>query len=209
VGGGLIYGIYGRRLYYDERSSRRWTWIAAKRLDQQRLRTEQAADAAVFAVMGRPVPTAGYRPPELATAIAVVRHQTIRPTGGLSLEVRRGQRAAPRGPNLDVVKRRMEARAAKIEALESEIQSLAVPEDVEAAMRTEEARRHERSISESARQADQAARERIRRGQTATQPNQGISMSMRLTPTGVESVSSVPPKPTPEQSAAGRVENDR
>ena len=54
VVGGLIYGVYGQRIAHDERASRRWTWIAAKRLQQDKLRMEQRLDAAVFACADLP-----------------------------------------------------------------------------------------------------------------------------------------------------------
>src|SRR5437879_2119310 len=69
VAGGVVYGVYGRRLYHDERGSRRWTWIAAKRLQQDKLRLEQQIDAAVFDVVGKVPPLGTHSSPELRQAI--------------------------------------------------------------------------------------------------------------------------------------------
>ena len=209
---GLIYGIYGRRLYYDERASRRWTWIAAKRLEQRRLRAEQSVDAAIFALAARSLPQEikhVHVPQELRQAAAVMRQRTVGSGVGELLQGNRGQNARPTPavPDLAPVAARMQARQAAMDALDTEIEALAIPENQDAAIAADDARNHAVSAAESARKADQLARERVRKGQTATQPEPGLTMQMQVGPTGVRSVSSSDRGPaTPEQLAAGERE---
>ena len=192
VAGGIVYGIYGRRIYHDERVSRRWTWISAKRLQQDKLRLEQRLDTAVFDVLRRAPGSkagAGRSSAELRQAIAFVHHQARQqqvPGPG-----QHERRPAPKAPDLNMLQARMEGRKADIDALEAEIQSLAVPENVDTAMAAEEARAHAISARDSALAADQAARERSRRGQTATPRAAGVSLDVTIAPTGVQDVRSV------------------
>jgi hypothetical protein len=97
----------------------------------------------------------------------------------------------------------MKARKAEIDALEAEIQSLAVPENADAVMIAEEARNHEKTLTESARKADREARERLRRGNTATQAEPGMALQLQIGPTGVSNVRPSTPALTPEQIARG------
>lgn len=99
------YGVYGRKIAEDEYGKRRWTWIAAKRLNQQNLRLEQRLDAAVFDLLGKTVDRgaggAAHSSPELRAAIAVRRHAAF----GASRQQLAGigqqqQRPAPPGPDL-------------------------------------------------------------------------------------------------------------
>ncbi len=98
----------------------------------------------------------------------------------------------------------MNARKAEIDALDAEIQSLAVPENANAAMAAEEARCHAVSLTDSVRRAEQQARDRVRRGQTATQAEPGMSLQFQMTPTGVRDVHAGQPSLTPEQIAQGQ-----
>lgn len=208
VAGGIIYGVYGRRLYHDERGSRRWTWIVAKRLQQDKLWLEQRLDTAVFDVLGRaPEASAGgaRSSPELRQAIAVLRHQSLEAQRQqLAGATQQEQRPAPKGPNLNAVQARMKARKADIDALEAEIQSLAVPENADAAMAAEEARKHEKSVTDSVRKAEREARERVRRGYTATQAEPSLALQLQWSPTGARDVRQVTPPVTPEQIAQGQ-----
>jgi len=210
VTGGIIYGVYGRRLYHSERASRRWTWIAAKRLLQDKLRLEQRLDAAVFDVLGKASESgvgATHSSPELRQAVAVLRHHVLEAQRQQLTGAVEGQRPAPQSPDLNKVGARMKARKADIDALEAEIQSLAVPENADAAMAAEEARLHEKSLTESVRKAEQEARDRLRRGQTATQAEPGVSLQLQVAPTGVTDVRRGTPKLTPEQIAQGQTAN--
>jgi hypothetical protein len=208
--GGIVYGIYGQRIAHDERASRRWTWISAHRLRQDKLRLEQRLDAAVFDLLGRaadPSTGAAHSSPELRQAVAVLRHQALQ---GQQRQVRGGQpedRPAPKAPDLKLLQARMVARKADIDAIEAEIQSLAVPENADAAMVAQGSRDHEQSLTESVRKADQVARERVRRGQTATNAETGVSLQVELTPTGTGGVQRVASPPTPEQIAQGRTKS--
>jgi hypothetical protein len=104
------------------------------------------------------------------------------------------------------VRARISERKAERDALEAEIQSLATGDDITAAMAADEARRHARSVHDSARRASQAARERKRRGQSATQPAAGISLGLTLHANGARDVRKMTPELTPEQIAQGLTE---
>jgi hypothetical protein len=213
VAGGLIYGVYGQRIAHDERASRRWTWIAAKRLQQDKLRMEQRLDAAVFDVLGRSAQAnlgAAHSSPELRQAIATVRFQAAE-AQRQKLPGTAEQHARHPGPefsDLNRLRARMAARKADIDALEAEIQSLAVPENADAAMAAEEARNHEKSLADSARKADQEARNRVRRGQSATQSEPGVALQIQMGPTGTRDVKQVVAPIAPEQIARGQRDTD-
>jgi hypothetical protein len=206
--GSLIFAVYGHKIASSEYASRRWTWIAANRLQQDTLRVEQRLDAAVFDVLGQAPPNdtgTCMSSPELRQAVAVLRQRAFRREQPLTDRPR--HEAQP--PDLGVVASRMRARKAEIDALEADIQSLAVAEQADAAMAAEEARRHADSLREAARRADQEARERVRRGQTATHREPGAQLSVTVTPTGVRGVSVGTPSLTPEQIAQGRLPSDQ
>jgi len=202
------YGVFSHKLLHDAREQLHWSFVAGKRAQQNTLRAEQRVDAATLAVLGKRTP-GPLGPPELAQAIAVSRHalMTARAEPSAQLPGGQGQVArAPQGPNPQVIEARINARKAEMEALEAEIQSLATPEDIAAAMAAEEARNHAISASQSARDASQAARERRRRGQTATQAEPGSTLRLTMRPSGATDVRTVPSPLTPEQIAAGRTE---
>jgi hypothetical protein len=205
--GGVVWGIFGHRIAHRERASRRWTWVAAHRLEQDKLRGAQALDAAVFTLMGRQPPTglgAPHPPRELREAIAVRRHHALEACNRqLAAGLGGDQRPAPKGPNLDLVAARMKARKAEIDALDAEIQSLAVPENAEAALTADDARRYAKSAADAAQEADKAARDRVRQGQPATRRDPGTTLDVAMGPTGTRSVSRRPGATTPEQIAAG------
>lgn len=208
----LWFGVYAYKLFDRERTTRQWAFVQGKRAQQQTLDAEQRADEAVLAIMGKPEDArlrVGARPRELVQALAVVRYRSAQAHAAQfpqPASAAQHSPAAPKEPDLAPVRARISKRKAEREALEAEIQALAAPGDIEAAMLAEEKRTHAQSAHESAHQASQAARERTRRGQTATSPSAGISMSMKIDPRGTRDVRSVPPQPTPEQIARGLAE---
>jgi hypothetical protein len=204
--GGVVWGVFGHRIAHRERASRRWTWIAAHRLKQDKLRGAQALDGAMFTLMGRQPPTGtgvAHPPHELREAMAVRRHYALEARKAQSATGRGDPRPAPKGPNLDVVAARMKARKAEIDALDAEIQSLAVPANADAALAADDARRYAKSAADAAQEADKAARDRARRGQPATRRDPGTMLNVTIGPTGARSVSHRPGATTPEQIAAG------
>jgi hypothetical protein len=209
----LGYAVYSHRLLHDAREELRWAFVGGKRVQRDNLEVEQRVDEAVLAIMGKSedrTVRVRARPPELAQALRVVNHrladaQAAQNPQPRTAAVRRG--AAPQEPDLKVVRARIAERQTEREALEAEIQSLASPGDIDAAMAAEDARKHAKSASHSARQATQAARERRRLGQRATQPDAGGTIALTMRANGTREVSQRRPKPTPEQIAQGLIES--
>jgi hypothetical protein len=109
----------------------------------------------------------------------------------------------PTGPDLDKIRRRIQLRDAKRKELETQIQSFAVPENIDAAMAADEARRSRRQIQDDALKADKLARENLRRGRPATRPEPGIGLNVTFHPTGTRQVEQAKLPSTPEQIARG------
>lgn len=205
----LCTAVWARRLLYRERAARRWSWVAGKRAQQDVLTREQTVDTAVLVIVGEPEDRAlavGTRAAELRQAVSYVRgrlaeaHASSRPQPA-SAKHRRP--TAPKKPDLAPVRRRRERRAAEIKALEAEIQQLANPDDAAAAMAAEEARTHARSVRQSAMDADQAARERARRGQTATARTEGTPIEIAFKADGSRDVRRGARRVSPEEIAQG------
>jgi len=205
----LCTAVWARRLLYRERAARRWSWIAGKRAQQDLLTREQLVDTAVLVIAGEPEDralTIGARPAELRQATSYVRgrlaeaHASLRPQ---PTAAKHRRPAAPKKPDLAAVRRRRERRAAEIKALEAEIQQLANPDDAAAAMVAEEARMHARSVRQSAMDADQAARERTRRGRTPTARTEGTPIEVAFKPDGGRDVRRGSRRASPEQIASG------
>lgn len=205
----LCTAVWARRLLYRERAARRWAWVAGKRAQQDVLTREQIVDTAVLVIVGEPEDRAlavGTRPVELRQAVSYVRgrlaevHASSRPQPA-SAKHRRP--AAAKKPDVAPVRRRRERRAAEIKALEAEIQQLANPDDAAAAMAVEEAGRHARSVRQSALDADQAARERARRGRPATARTEGTPIEIAFKADGSRDVRRGTRRVSPEEIAQG------
>jgi hypothetical protein len=119
--------------------------------------------------------------------------------------IRAGQPAE--GPALGPVKARKAAREAEHVTLTAEIESLATPEDVERAMKVEEAKVTQRERQDAAIEADKAARGRARAGLRPTVAEPEPIIEFGVTANGDHKVGSGRRAPTPEQIAAGAVEN--
>ena len=114
---------------------------------------------------------------------------------------------APKGPSVEPVKARRAARQGEHAQLEAEIQSLAAPGDVERAMNAEQAKRTARERRDAAMKADQAARERVRRGLRPTAEAPEHTITLGVTANGENDVRSGRGQRTPEQIARDETED--
>ena len=201
----VIFAIYSRRLMADERSKRRWAYVQGKRVQQRQLRAQAAIDNAILAICGdRQAQVSQQRNAELVQALRHLRGQLAqsaerpRPAGDAQPPP-----AVPAAPDLASVRQRLKQRMAHIEALEAEIQSLAVPVDDALREDAKELRKAEKELTAATREADRAARDRLRRGQTPTTPggNQ-INFQLQVGPEGLRDIRQTELAPTPEEIAA-------
>lgn len=223
-----VYAVYATKLLKAQDRELRWAWIGGKRVQQRELEAKISLETATLALMGER-PQIGGRlrtaSPELSSALAFHKHrlrlaeeraeaaEAVKEGTATDAQRRRlkgfqrdRQPAPPKGPAVESIKARREALEAERAALEAEIQSLSTAEDIAAAMRAEEvegARRTERERRDAARRADQAARDRVRAGQSPTAPESDHVISVELAPNGERSVGMGQGQPTPEQIAEG------
>ena len=225
----VVYSVNATRLLKRKDAELRHAWIANKRLQQHQMEHEIATDAVILELMGertqRPAPFR-WVPPELRSAVAYLTHRLHQAESNVeALEaviagratdahrrtakrVERRRIAPPKGPAVEPVRKRKEAREAERAALEAEIQSLALPLDVERAMQAEQANRTARERRDAAVKADQAARERARRGLRPTAEEGEQTLVVGVTPNGANDVRTGRRRLTPEQIARGESEDD-
>ena len=203
------YAVFAHMLLDDERVTRRWAFVDRKRLQQKLLAADRRLDEAVLAIMDEPEDR-GIRvraqPAELGQVLALIRYRTAEIRAAQHPQPRRAgvrRPAAPQEPDLGVVRARIAERQAEHDALEAEIQSLPVPEDIDAAMAADEARKYATSARDAAHEATFAARDRKRHGRPATQQRPSPALQVRTQATGERTVRRVVPEPTPEQIAQG------
>lgn len=207
----VIYAVYATRLLKRADAELRWAWIANKRLHQRNLDQQIATDRVTLELMGeRGDQRDGkpYRavPQDLRSALAHVR--------GRLAEARRASHpqppgaavrapGVPGGPAIAPIKARLAAREAEHVALKAQIESLATPSDIEQAMKAEDAERTKRERQDAATAADRDARDRVRRGMSATTPEPGQTIRLGIKPNGERDVRTGRGRPTPEQIARG------
>lgn len=209
IGGG-IWLVFAHKAFYEQKTMREWAVVAAKRLEQQKLRAEKREAEAVLLIVGDPKDRGVHlykRRPELGQAIAWQRQrlltasadQNARPAGA---HVR--AKNAPGPPNLDPVRAQIRQLDAELNALEAEIQALALPEARSLALKATEARAHVSLLKDRALKARQAARERHRAGLPPTAEAPGMRLQVQVDPlAGHHAIEQLPPEPTPEQIAHG------
>ena len=101
---------------------------------------------------------------------------------------------------MELIRRRLRRRQAEIEALEAEIQSLAVPDDSQLEEDAASLRQAEADLTAATAAADRAARDRRRRGQVPTAPaGDEVGLQLQVGPTGVRGVQHHPAPATPEE----------
>jgi hypothetical protein len=221
----LVYAIYATRMLKRKDAELRHAWIANYRLRQRHLEHQIATDNVTLTLMGeRQGSVNPYRsvPPELRSALAMLMHRvrdaearadaaeaakegsaTDAQRRALAAHRRGREPAPPKGPAVEPIRKRKEAREAERAALEAEIQALALPGDVERAMAAEKAKRTQHERQDAAMKADQVARDRARRGlsPTAEEPEHTIRLGMKVN--GDADVRQGRGEPTPEQVARG------
>jgi hypothetical protein len=227
-----VYAIYATKIMKEQDRENRWTYVAGKRIEQRNLDAKIAMDTATLALMGEGHTAAAMRgaSSELKAALDYQKHRlrlavqradaaeavkdgtaTNAQRRALVRFQRRDLGRPPKGPAVEPIKARLAALSAEREELEAEIQALATAESIANAMEAEEvqgARRTRRERQEAAREADQAARERVRAGRAATAREPARTMNLRLRPNGGRDVGMGRVKPTPEQIARGETHPD-
>ncbi|HEU4737587.1 MAG TPA: hypothetical protein VFS54_00755 [Solirubrobacterales bacterium] len=222
-----LHAIYATKLLKSQDRELRWAWIDGKRVQQRELEAKISLETATLALMGERQIGGRLRmaSPELRSAIVFLQHrlrraeeraevaEAVKEGTATDTQRRRLKRfqhdrepAPPKGPAIKPIKARREALEAEREALEAEIKSLSTAEDIAAAMQAEEvkgARRTKRERRDAARKADQAARERVRTGNSPTAPEPDHVLNMELFPNGERRIGMGQSQPTPEQIAKG------
>jgi len=225
----VLYAINATRLLKRKDAELRYAWIGNYRLRQRHLEHQIATDNAIMALMGersqrhRPFQSV---PPELRAAVghlmwrlhaAEERAEAAEAVkAGTATDAQRRavarrhrgrEHPAPKGPSVEPVKARRAARQGEHAQLEAEIQSLAAPGDVERAMNAEQAKRTARERRDAAMKADQAARERVRRGLRPTAEAPEHTITLGVTANGENDVRSGRGQRTPEQIARDETED--
>ena len=224
----VVYAVYSTKLLKAQDRELRWAYAHGKRVKQQVIDARIAQDTATLVLLGERHPPSPFRgaSSELRSAVTILHHrlrqaeeraevaEAVR-DGRADDEQRRRLKHLQRLdrqdrpsqlPPVEPIKARRLARRAERDLLETEIQSLATADDIDRAMRTEEvqgARANQRERQEAARKADQAARDRVRGGRTATAPTPEQSMTMSLGANGATDVRNNAGEATPEQIARG------
>jgi len=207
----VTYAVYSTRLLKRVDAELRWAWIASKRLEQRNLDQQIATDRAILEIMGERGDHRDWKPyravpQDLKSAMAHVRGR-LAEAGRASRPQPPGAAtrapAVPSGPAIAPIKARLAAREAERAALSAEIESLATPGDIEQAMKAEDAERTKRERQDAATAADREARDRVRRGLSATTPEAGQTIRLGVKPNGDRDMSTRPGSPTPEQIAQG------
>jgi hypothetical protein len=222
-----VHAVYATKLLKAQDRELRWAWIGGKRVQQRELETKIALETATLALMGERQIGGRLRmaSPELRSALAFHQHrlrlaeeraevaEAVKEGTATDAQRRRLKRfqrdrehAPPKGPAVEPIKARREALEAERAALEAEIKSLSTAEDIAAAMYSDEvkgARRTKRERRDAAREADQAARDRVRAGQSPTALEPAHVLSMEVSPNGERRVDKGRSQPTPEQIAKG------
>jgi hypothetical protein len=198
-----VFAIYLTKLLKAQDREVRWAWIDGKRAAQREVSAKIAVDTVTLALMGERSAPGRLRnaPPELRSALAFHQHRLQQAEAraeaaeavkeGTATDVQRRalksfQRsgvARPKGPALEPIKRRREALDAERAALEAEIKSLSTAENIAKAMEAAEvqgARRTKRERQNAAREADQAARERLRAGKQPTAVGGGSVINLAI-----------------------------
>jgi hypothetical protein len=222
-----LYAVYATKLLKAQDRELRWAWIGGKRVQQRELEMKIALETATLALMGERQIGGRLRmaSPELRSALVFHQHrlrlaeeraeaaEAVKDGAATDTQRRRfksvqrdRQPAPPKGPAIEPIKARREALEAERAALEAEIKSLSTAGDIAAAMHTEEvkgARRTKRARRDAAREADQAARDRVRAGNSPTAPEPDHVLNVEVSANGERSVGRKQPQPTPEQIAKG------
>jgi hypothetical protein len=222
-----VYGIYATKLLKDQDRELRWAWIAGKRVQQREMEARISVDSATVALLGERQIGGRWKTasPDLRAALAFHQRRlrlaeeradaAEAVNEGTATDAQRRRVASvrrdrqpepPKPPASEPTKARRAVSEAERAALEAEIKSLATAEDVAAAMRAEEvegARRTKRERQDAARQADQAARARVRAGRSPTAPKPERVINLELAANGERNVGTGEGRPTPEQIADG------
>lgn len=209
----VVYAVWARRLMESERRNRRWAYVQGKRIQQRELRALAAVDAATLAICGdRQARFSGRSNPELTQALAHLQAQVRRSAAAAQPQpAGAGQRqpALPASPDLAAVRQSLQRRQTEIEALEAEIQALAVPGDDKLAQDAAERRQAEQELTDATRRAERAARERRLRGQQPSRPpGEEIGLQVEVGPEGVRQVRQAESSATPEQIAAAALRRE-
>jgi len=206
-----LYSINATRLLKRKDAELRWAWVANKRLHQRHLDHQIATDNVILELMGERTESRPFRfvPQELRSALAHVRQKSARKqTGSAPIPIRADIQAgrAAEGPALGPVKTRKAAREAEHETLTAEMESLATPKDIKRAMKADETKRTQRERQDAAMKADKAARERARAGLRPTSEKPEHTITLSVAANGNHTVGTDRRDPTPEQMAAGIVD---
>lgn len=210
IAGLLVHGYCLTQLLKRKDAALRWAWVANKRIQQQGLTQEDAVDLAVLTIVGEIKDLRrSFHSSVARELLAAVRYRQALAAHAEQAARPQPPRAAARSdgppakPALELVRRRMDVRAAKASELEAEIQSYASPETVDLAMKAEEAKRSRREVEDAAMAADKAARENVRAGRQPTSDRQRIAMKLGIRANGETDVRRADLKATPEQVARG------
>ena len=226
-----VYAVYTTKLLKDQDREVRWAWIGGKRVEQREVAAKIAMDTVTLALLGERHTPGRLRaaPPELRSALAVHHHrlrqaearadaaEAVRDGSATDAQrraLKRFQRStapSPKGPPVEPIVRRREALEAQRTALEAEIQSLSTADNIAKAMESEEvqgARRTRRELQQSARKADQAARDRVRAGNEPTAESGGSIIKLTKKPNGNRDASPRSAPLTPEEIARGEANDN-
>jgi hypothetical protein len=206
------YAIYVRKQLVDERTMRRWAFVANKRLQQDVVKRDLALAQATLILAGEPRDRqARFRihAPGSREFVAAVRYLEARVADAAALQhpqpakTRSGRGRRSARPDVSGVRRRREVTKAEIAKLDAQIQALASPDAVELARAAEEAVRSYEEQRAAAHKADRVARDRHRAGRRPTEAVGPRTIDVAIGPTGARGVRRRPPPLTPEQIARG------
>jgi hypothetical protein len=202
------FAVVARRLLYRQNARLRWSEIQILRERQARMKAKDELDAAALALASdddHALLSRRGRHAELLVAVLSVRHRLAearsleRPQPPASAQHRP---AAPARVDTRALERRIARRAAELEELEAQVQSLAIPTDGAAAGRLKEATNRRRAAESAAMEADSEARDRRLRGLSATVPGGSETLlELGFSADGTRDVTRRPTPPTPEEIA--------
>lgn len=206
-----------RKQLVDERTMRRWAFVAGKRMEQEVLKRELALDLATLILVNDPKDRAtanklsAPRSPEFASAVRYVRGLLLRVAAAAASDRPQPRKAtvhgqappaAPAAPDVAGVRRRRDLRTSEIAKLEAEIQALAAPDVIELAFAEKEAATSYKDQRAAAHLADRVARDRQHAGRKPTAPGPDAGFVVSFHPNGNRDVRQTQ-KQTPEQIARG------
>jgi hypothetical protein len=203
--------VLARRLMHRAQRAGSWTEIGRLRERQDRLRAENEVDRATLALASGDHRAMITRPRQrdLLGAVLRIHHQAAETRAASHPQPASAKQHRDRGPQpiqTASILRRVDQRTTEIEALEGEIQALAVPTDKLLQTQARERRKEARARERAALEADRAARERRRRGLRPTvPPGAERTLEVAFDPTGTRDVRHTPQPPTPEEIAGPRL----